>query len=131
MLRDLSPIMTVLGLTWVFVAACIGQDEPSFYDPIERPLQGWTIAVDPRLLNGEHADLGRRAMEALENHLLRVKYIVPKDRLAQLLPLRIWLELDNPTLSNMQYHPDRGWLLANGQDPRLVKHVHIPRRGIT
>ncbi len=27
----------------------------------------------------------------------------------------------------MQYHPNRGWLLANGYDPRLVKHVHIPR----
>ena len=27
----------------------------------------------------------------------------------------------------MQYHPDRGWLLANNHDPRLVKHVHIPR----
>ena len=27
----------------------------------------------------------------------------------------------------MQYHPDRGWLLANDHDPRLAKHVHIPR----
>jgi hypothetical protein len=27
----------------------------------------------------------------------------------------------------MQYHPDRGWLLANKHDPRLVKHVHIPQ----
>jgi dipeptidyl-peptidase-4 len=27
----------------------------------------------------------------------------------------------------MQYHPDRGWLIGHGHDPRLAKHVHIPR----
>ncbi len=27
----------------------------------------------------------------------------------------------------MQYHPDRGWLLAHEHDPRLVNRVHIPR----
>ena len=27
----------------------------------------------------------------------------------------------------MQYHPSRGWLIANRHDPRLAKHVHIPR----
>ena len=26
----------------------------------------------------------------------------------------------------MQYHPDRGWLVKNGLDPRMAKHVHIP-----
>ena len=26
----------------------------------------------------------------------------------------------------MQYHPGKGWLINNGQDPELVKHVHIP-----
>jgi hypothetical protein len=27
----------------------------------------------------------------------------------------------------MQYHPGVTWLRANKHDPRLVKHVHIPR----
>ncbi len=26
----------------------------------------------------------------------------------------------------MQYHPDRGWLIANKHNPKLAKHVHIP-----
>ena len=52
---------------------------------------------------------------------------MPADRLSQLQKLRIWLELENPRLGNMQYHPDRGWLIAHGHYPRLVKHVHIPR----
>ncbi len=30
-------------------------------------------------------------------------------------------------LTNMQYHPGRDWLIKHGYDPRLEKHVHIPR----
>lgn len=65
-------------------------------------------------------------MKALANHLQRITYIVPPDRLKQLQQLPIWIDW-NHELGNMQYHPDRGWLLANGHDPRLIKHVHIPR----
>lgn len=99
----------------------------NFYDPIEKKIEGWTIAVDPKLMANENAKTRDLAFEALANHLQRVKYIVPKDRLEQLKKLPIWLELDNKELSSMQYHPSRGWLLANGHDPRLMKHVHIPR----
>jgi dipeptidyl-peptidase-4 len=83
--------------------------------------------VDPVLLEQGHAEVAENALTALANHLQRVKYIVVPERLAELQKLRIWLELDNPKLGNMQYHPDRGWLVANGHDPRLVKHVHIPQ----
>jgi len=103
-------------------------DKPvTFYDPVEKNIEGWTIAVDPKLLTSEHEETASKAFAALANHLQRVKYIVAKDQLASLQKLRIWLELDNPELGNMQYHPDRGWLKAHGHDTRLVKHVHIPR----
>ena len=104
-----------------------GEEETKFYDPVEKQLEGWTLAVDPQLLEEKNKEVADRAFEALANHLQRVKYIVPKDRLAQLQKLPIWIDLDHPKLGNMQYHPGRGWLLANGHDPRLVKHVHIPR----
>jgi len=100
---------------------------PKFFDPVEKQIEGWAIAVDPALLDEKNKETGERAFEALANHLQRVRYIVPKERLAELQKLRIWLELDHPKLGAMQYHPDRGWLKANGHDPRLVKHVHIPR----
>ncbi len=103
------------------------EETPDFYDPIEKQLEGWTIKVDPRLLSGESKEVGDKAFRALANHLQRVEYIMPADRLAQLRKLPIWIELENPHTGNMQFHPDRGWLLANGFDPRLVKHVHIPR----
>ena len=95
-----------------------------FYDPVVREIEGWTIKVDPKLI--EDKETAERAMEALANHLQRIKYIVPQRRLAELRKLPIWVDLEHE-LGNMQYHPDRGWLLSHGHDPRLVKHVHIPR----
>ena len=103
------------------------EDDSGFYDPVERNVEGWTIAVGPRLLDEKNKETADRAFTALANHLQRVKYIVPPDRVKTLQKLRIWLELENPKLSNMQYHPGRGWLVRHGHDPRLVKHVHIPR----
>lgn len=101
--------------------------ETTFYDPIEKDVEGWTIAVDPQLLQAENSETAQRAFAALANHLQRIKFITPDDQLKKLQQMRIWIELNNPVLGNMQYHPGRGWLIANGHDPRLVKHVHIPR----
>ena len=94
---------------------------------VEKQIEGWHVAVDPQLLAEENHETAEKAFKALANHLQRIAYIVPEDRLARLRELRIWIELENPVLGNMQYHPDRGWLVEHGHDPRLVKHVHIPR----
>ena len=117
-----------------FAASAFANDDAAqsdgqtvFYDPVEKDIEGWTIAVDPQLLEAEHEKTASQAFAALANHLQRVKYIMPAERVKQLQELRIWLELNNSKLTNMQYHPGRGWLLANGHDPRLVKHVHIPQ----
>lgn len=103
------------------------ESSKSFYDPVERKIEGWTISVDPQLLTAENKDAGEKAMKALANHLQRITYIVPEKQLAQLRTMKIWLELNNSVLGNMQYHPGKDWLVKNGHDPRLVKHVHIPR----
>lgn len=106
-------------------------DEPAgdggFYDPIEKRVEGWTIAVDPKLLAEENRETADRAFAALANHLQRVKFVLPEDKVAELQKLRIWIELNNERLGAMQYHPDAGWLRRMKHDPRMVKHVHIPR----
>ncbi len=98
-----------------------------FYDPVIRQVEGWTVKVDPKLLDPKQSEVAERAFKALANHLQRIEFILPEEKVAELRRLPIWLELHNPVLANMQYHPDRGWLVAHGHDPRLVKHVHIPR----
>ncbi|MBM4003666.1 MAG: metallopeptidase [Planctomycetes bacterium] len=122
----LFAFVTFVMLAFPFASAFDQPGQPAFYDPVERQIEGWTIKVDPQLLMKDNEEVATQAFTALANHLQRVKYIVPKDRCLQLQKLPIWLELHG-TLSSMQYHPDRGWLVANKHDPRLVKHVHIPR----
>ncbi|QDU96156.1 anthrax toxin lethal factor-related metalloendopeptidase [Lignipirellula cremea] len=119
-------LLPVLLLALIPTTACLAEDEAVFYDPIEKEIEGWTVKVDPQLLKKENEEIATQAFAALANHLQRVKYIVPKDRCDQLQALPIWIELEGK-LGNMQYHPDRGWLKANNHDPRLAKHVHIPR----
>ena len=41
--------------------------------------------------------------------------------------LPIWLDHHYEPLGSMQYHPGATWLREHNHDPRLVKHVHIPR----
>ncbi len=119
-------VIFFLNLGCLLVLSVAAEEQPVFYDPIEKEIEGWTVALDPQLMAPENKETADAALQALANHLQRVKYIVPENRVKQLQKLRIWIDWEHE-LSNMQYHPGRGWLLANGYDPRLVKHVHIPR----
>ncbi len=126
-LQQSTRLLLAAGLIAGAAAQLQADDAQTFYDPVSKQVEGWTVSLDPQLLQEAHQETANQALTALANHLQRVRFIVPVDRLKELQSLPIWLELDNAKLGNMQYHPDRGWLLANGHDPRLVKHVHIPR----
>lgn len=117
-----------LSLCFVMLGVCLPpvSGEEEFPDPVERDIEGWTVVVDPQLLKDENRAVAQQAFKALANHLQRVTWIVPADRLAELRKLRIWIDLSHE-LKSMQYHPGAEWLKNNGYDPRLVKHVHIPR----
>jgi hypothetical protein len=103
--------------------------EEEFYEPVKKDIEGWPVHVDPQLLKGEHAEMGAKTLVALANHLQRVKFILDAERVESLQKRPIWIEFNNPKIKGMQYHPGRGWLIANDLDPRLVKHVHIPQAG--
>lgn len=97
------------------------------FDPVIKKMEGWTVHIDPALLEGEHSEMGAKALRMLGDHLNRVALLVPEDRLKNLKKCEIWVENHHPTLGSMQYHPGVGWLKRNGHDPRLAKKVHIPR----
>ncbi|NNC88093.1 MAG: metallopeptidase [Akkermansiaceae bacterium] len=97
-----------------------------YFDPVVKKMEGWTVHVDPALLEGgAGAELGERALRMLADHLHRISLLVPPDRLEKLRTCEIWIEHEHPKLGNMQYHPDEGWLRRHGHDPRLAKKVHI------
>ena len=101
--------------------------KPVRFDPIARNIEGWTIHIEPALLDGVHADEGAKALTMLANHLQRIKILVPEEQLAKMQTVEIWIEHDHPRLKSMQYHPSKGWLVSNRYDPRLTKKVHITR----
>ncbi len=91
-----------------------------------REIEGWRIRIDDRLLNGEAAALGTRALKIVEAKLVLITLVVPEKPLAALRKVIIQLDLDYGGLRNMQYHPGAGWLRANGYSADLEKCVHIP-----
>ena len=121
---------TILAIALVFGAldqAVAEKEENKFYDPVVKKLEGWTIKVDPKLLQKEHKQFKAQVFTALANHLQRIKYILPEAKVKALQKLPIWLDHHYEPLGSMQYHPGAAWLREHNHDPRLVKHVHIPR----
>ncbi|NNE90913.1 MAG: metallopeptidase [Verrucomicrobiales bacterium] len=97
------------------------------FDPVLKEMEGWTVHVDPALLEGEHAEEGAKALRMLGDHLNRIVLLMDEERLEKLRTCEIWIERHHPTLGAMQYHPSKKWLEDNGHDPRLEKKVHIVR----
>jgi hypothetical protein len=91
-----------------------------------REIEGWTVRVDDRLLKGESAALGERALKLLTARLVAIAIVVPEKALAKLRSATIQLGLDYADLRWMQYHPDAGWLKRHGYSETLAKCVHIP-----
>ncbi len=99
------------------------------FDPVIKNIEGWTVHVDPQMLEGEHAEAGERALTMLASHLQRIAILMPADRLEKMRKLEIWIEHDHPEI-NVEpgpYHPSVGWLTARGYDARLAKKVHVTR----
>ena len=50
-------------------------DKPTkrpYFDPVVKQIQGWTVHIDPKMLKGEHANAGTKALSMLGNHLERL-----------------------------------------------------------
>ena len=91
-----------------------------------RDIEGWSVRVDDRLLHGDAAAVGERALKLLTARLVAITIVVPEKALAKLRAITIELDLDYGDLRTMQYHPDAGWLKAHGYSEALAKCVHIP-----
>ncbi|YCM44089.1 hypothetical protein V2O64_22535 [Verrucomicrobiaceae bacterium 227] len=95
---------------------------------MKKEVEGWTVFVDPALLEGgQHADEGKKALKMLANHLQRISILLPAEPLEKMKAMEIWLEHEHPELNAMQYHPGADWLVGRGYDPRLAKKVHVTR----
>ena len=91
-----------------------------------RDIEGWNVRVDDRLLRGDGAAKGERALKLLTARLVAITIVVPEPALARLRAVTIELDLDYGGLKAMQYHPDAGWLKSHGYSEALAKCAHIP-----
>ena len=77
-----------------FPAAAQGEDalpsKPASHT--ERHLEGWTVHVDDRLLHGDEAALGQKALRLLESRLFEVKLVVPAEKVERLQKVAFWLD---------------------------------------
>src|ERR1022692_2622646 len=92
----------------------------------ERDIEGWTVHIDNRLLDGPDKKVGDHALRILANRLYDIQHIVPADKVAKLRKVAIWIDLSHGKLKPAQYHPSAGWLKDNGFTPALARCVHIP-----
>ncbi len=115
----------LLPLAALFIAATFTAARPT-PPSTPRQMEGWNIAVDPRLLQGDAAALGQRALRLLQARLVAITEVVPAPALAKLQGVTIALDLDCEDLRSMQYHPGADWLRDNGHRESLAKCVHIP-----
>jgi hypothetical protein len=91
-----------------------------------RTLEGWTVHVDDRLLQGPDAELGGRALRLLSDCLYEITLEMQADRVHRLQLVPIWLDRSHGKLISMQYHPSSAWLAENDYSTNLAKSVHIP-----
>ncbi len=117
----LIPLFTLIAH-----AAFAGEKPPIPTAHTTRNIEGWTVRVDDRLLKGDGAALGERALKLLGARLVAITIVVPEKALAKLRAATIQLDLDYGGLHAMQYHPNAGWLKKNGFSEALAKCVHIP-----
>jgi hypothetical protein len=127
MKRNLQLLLAVCLATHPFLSAKDAKpNPPEFYKPVIEKIEGWTIELDPALKAPEQRKFLQDVKKAMANHLQRIVYILPPEKTKALRKLPIRIDLEHK-LGNMQYHPARQWLIANGHDPSLEKRVHIPR----
>src|SRR5687768_8306070 len=135
-MRKLLCVLAVVALLVVPFATASAADAPvkrpsAALPPLPtshttRQIEGWTVRVDDRLLDGDGAAVGERAIKLLTARLVTIALAVPETPLAKLRGVTIQLDLTHGGLRAMQYHPSAGWLKDNGYSEKLARCVHIP-----
>lgn len=124
MKRSFVPVLLSVLLS---VGAALAADTPPLPSAhTQRDIEGWTVQIDDRLLDGPDKAVGDRALRLLANRLYDIKLVVPADKVARLQKVPIWIDSSHGKLRPAQYHPSSGWLKSNGYSASLARCVHIP-----
>jgi len=119
-----------LSSLFLFTAVAIADTErPEPAKPTShttRIIEGWNVVIDDRLLEEPDKELGELSLRLLSNQLFLIAFLLPEAKVEKLKTVTIQLDLTHGKLRSAQYHPSKGWLLANGFSESLEKCVHLP-----
>jgi len=105
-----------------------GADEPAY---VSREARGWTLLVRAELMEPGQREATESAVGLIAEQLGDVARLIPPPALARLREVRIYLSPPYPgTSPKAEYHPDAGWLRANGRDPAMARAVEFTNLAI-
>ncbi len=90
-----------------------------------RPVRGFDVRMAPDLIDGDQAEVGARALDALDRDLGDVLDQTPAIRHDFLRSVPIYLGVADPVAPCACYHPSARWLERNGFDPAKARSVEI------
>lgn len=116
--------MRWIWLTLLCVSAGAGP-EPTATEAYDREsIRGWSVLVHPDYARTEPA-LRHDVLELLDDHLYRITRVVPKDAVAFLQTVTIWVDLESHWTRCMCYHVSEDWLASNGFNPEKAGDIEI------
>ncbi|MEM9799608.1 MAG: hypothetical protein AAGA20_04725 [Planctomycetota bacterium] len=91
-----------------------------------RPVRGFDVRLAPALARGGvHAEVGARALDAIDRDLGAVLDATPQSTHAFLRSVPLFIGAADPVTPCACYHPSADWLERNGFDPAKVHAVEI------
>jgi len=123
--------MACFGL-WMAAAmvrsAGAAEPEAGNYEPTshyrEITHRGWPLMVNRSLIEGK-PELWKRVLEVLDQQLFQMERVLPKESLAKVRTVRIWVEDVEKNHPCMVYHPDPRWLREHDVNPEKARCVEI------
>ena len=89
----------------------------------QRQVEDWTVYISPQL--NKWTALSEETVKLLRHKLHMVKRYIPEKGLEQLQKVAIWVELENPNVPYMTYHPSEEALKSRHQNPDKLSAVEI------
>ncbi len=90
-----------------------------------KEIEGWRVLVQRTLLGTESA-LTARALELLRIQLAEIRRVVPAPAAKSLRAVPLYFSPEYPGCRpTAEFHPDAGWLRANGRDPAMARAVEF------
>jgi len=90
-----------------------------------RAIEGWTVHLNRQLL-ADQPDAVATALVILRSQLQQIVQSLPAPAVARLRSVPLWFSPEYSTHpGRAEYHPDAGWLRANGRRPAMAKAVEF------